>query len=243
MLKRACVMESTNLPPLQDPQRDYTLEKACTTCPNCPPNGGPCLHGFSRELSLMCAVCPQDTTEIGGSCQTCPSNTLLANLTPVIALSSLLLLGTLVYLLSKRWQNRVPKFKFNLRKMIQLKQLGAAFQILQVFGKLSQSLPEWYMFLSGLYYLLSASRGRASVHDVVRGAFKGRVLLYEVLGRHGFLVHHCLSSAKRTPPHLRRPTNLLRFDLVEHAKTCRLPRHPGPFPGPGDCAHPREAES
>ena len=125
-------MEPKNLPLLQDPKRDYILERACTACPHCPPNGGPCLHGFSRELSLMCAVCPQDTTEIGGSCQTCPSNTLLANLTPVIALSSLLLLGTPVYLFSKRWPNRVPKFNFNIRKMIQLKQLGAAFQILQV---------------------------------------------------------------------------------------------------------------
>ena len=79
MFGRACVMEPKNLPLLQDPKRDYILERACTACPHCPPNGGPCLHGFSRELSLMCAMCPQDKTEIGGSCQTCPSNALLIN--------------------------------------------------------------------------------------------------------------------------------------------------------------------
>ena len=91
MFTRVCAMDSSSLPPLQDFEQDYKPEKACTVCPNCPLNGGECLNGYSRELSLMCAVCPQHTTEIGGSCQTCPSNTLLANLIPLIAFSTLVL--------------------------------------------------------------------------------------------------------------------------------------------------------
>ena len=62
--------------------------------------------------------------EIGGSCQTCPSNAPLANLIPLIALTTLVLLGTLVYLFTMKRPNRVPKFKFNLKRMIQIKQLG-----------------------------------------------------------------------------------------------------------------------
>ena len=73
----------------------------------------------------MCAVRPQHTTEIGGSYQTCPPNALLANLIPLIALSTLVLLGTLVYLLAKKFPNRVPTFKFILKKVIQTKQVGA----------------------------------------------------------------------------------------------------------------------
>ena len=120
-----CAMDSSYLPPLQDFKRDYKSEKACTVCSSCPPNGGECLNGFSRLISLMCAVCPQHTTEIGGSCQTCPFNAPLANLIPLIALSTLVLLGTLVYLLAKKFPNRVPTFKFILKKVIQTKQVGA----------------------------------------------------------------------------------------------------------------------
>ncbi|GMI11442.1 hypothetical protein TrLO_g5178 [Triparma laevis f. longispina] len=66
MFLDACLMEEKNLP------ASFTLLSSsllsCTLCTNRPLKGGECHHGFKREDSLNCNVCPDGATDINNSC-------------------------------------------------------------------------------------------------------------------------------------------------------------------------------
>ena len=154
MFRDTCAMEPDNLPPLQDFERDYFLEKACASCQNCPPNGGPCLNGYSREVDMLCSVCPEETTELGGSCKTCPSSSFTVTLY-ITTFAVLALLGFAIARYAKKHPELVPKFDLGLKRMIQIKQLGAAVQFVDAFAKLSSSLPDWFAALGNIFSIIS----------------------------------------------------------------------------------------
>ncbi|GMH82663.1 hypothetical protein TL16_g09335 [Triparma laevis f. inornata] len=153
MFRIACSMEEKNLP--ATPTLQSTGLIACTFCTNCPPEGGECLHGFKREDSVNCNVCPDGATNINNSCVSCPKNPFLSFFLSFLALLVLVLLIPLLYFLRNTRFVQSIEPQTNLTNLIRTKQIGAALSILVVFAALSPNLSDWFTYLANIFSTIS----------------------------------------------------------------------------------------
>ncbi|GMI00434.1 hypothetical protein TrLO_g11373 [Triparma laevis f. longispina] len=150
----ACMMKEGNLP------NSFTSTssglESCFFCLNCPPGGGECLNGFKRADSINCNVCPDDATEFNDSCIKCPSNPILSTFFSFLVFGLLLLFGALILACRKTkfWQSVEPNP--SVKNLIRLKQIGAALQVLAVFGSLSINLSSWFEVLAAVFAKVSS---------------------------------------------------------------------------------------
>ena len=74
---------------------------------------------------------------------------------PLSVITSFIIFLLALQYTAKKWAWRVPKISFGLKRMIQVKQCGAAAQILQVFADLSITLSPWFQVLASLVSIIS----------------------------------------------------------------------------------------
>ncbi|GMH82879.1 hypothetical protein TL16_g09412 [Triparma laevis f. inornata] len=117
-------------------------------CTICPPESGECLHGFKREDSVNCDVCPDGATDINNSCVPCPENPFLSLFLSFLAL--LILLIALLYFLRNTSFMQSIEFQTNLSNLIRTKQITAALAVLTLYATLSPIFPDWFSTLANI---------------------------------------------------------------------------------------------